>query len=528
MADMRYASTRSSVPSGLLPLAIVLLAFAIRAAGAAATGLWYDELQSVTHAALPLVDLLRSVYRWDAHPPVYYAQLHVWMLAGTSDLWVRLNPIFWSTLTTASVYVIARRLYSRQVALLAATLFAASAFAVWYAQQARMYALLMFLGLWSLYFAHRFLAGSGGWLTAAAFLLTTELFLYSQGAAFLLLASLACYAFVWRRGRWPARSTADEKQVGWIRGFSRFGGWRQKLADPERRLRTASRPERWAIFRTDRRMWAFAGLLVAATALYAPWLRHATEISVRHTMTPNLYDVTYTLFSLVFGVYEHYGDWLRWSSMAVLALGVGWLLLKHARSRPLVWAFVVAPPLCSLLISLVLKPVWLYKSLAYITPFLCITLALIVCELIPGRIQGRGSAWIRRGLVGVMIAVSTASLILQQITPMSWWDTAAAARILKAHVQPGDIVYAPGERFFWALSWYLVGPGSVNPLSTDYDLVSPAGVRIVSRPAIARYGQRQTTWLVYRADDIDAPAPFDPGRADLRWRHNYVIVERIQ
>jgi uncharacterized membrane protein len=188
----------------------VLLAFAIRAAGAAATGLWYDELQSVTHAALPLVDLLRSVYRWDAHPPVYYVQLHVWMLAGTSDLWVRLNPIFWSTLTTASVYVIARRLYSRQVALLAATLFAASAFAVWYAQQARMYALLMFLGLWSLYFAHRFLTGNGGWLTAAAFLLTTELFLYSQGAAFLLLASLACYALVWRRGRRPARSMADE------------------------------------------------------------------------------------------------------------------------------------------------------------------------------------------------------------------------------------------------------------------------------------------------------------------------------
>ena len=507
MADMRYASTRSSVPSGLLPLAIVLLAFAIRAAGAAATGLWYDELQSVTHAALPLVDLLRSVYRWDAHPPVYYVQLHVWMLAGTSDLWVRLNPIFWSTLTTASVYVIARRLYSRQVALLAATLFAASAFAVWYAQQARMYALLMFLGLWSLYFAHRFLTGNGGWLTAAAFLLTTELFLYSQGAAFLLLASLACYALVWRRGRRPARSMADEPHQ--VPGASEVPGtW-------------------WAILRTDRRMWAFAGLLLAATALYVPWLRHATEISVRHTMTPNLYDVTYTLFSLVFGVYEHYGDWLRWSSMALLALGVGWLLLRHARSRPLVWAFVVAPPLCSLLISYILKPVWLYKSLAYITPFLCITLALIVCELVPDRVRGRGSAWIQRGLAGVVIAMFTASLILQQITPMSWWDTAAAARFLKAHVQPGDIVYAPGERFFWVLSWYLVGPGSVNPLTTDYDLDSPAGVRIVSRPAIARYMQAQRFWLVYRADDIDDPAPFDPGRADLRWRYNYVIVERI-
>jgi len=62
-------------------------------------------------------------------------------------------------------------------------------------------------------------------------------------------------AGIWLRGRGdraqPPRGTAEEKQVGWIRGFSRFGGRRQKPADPERRLRTASRPERWAaIFRT--------------------------------------------------------------------------------------------------------------------------------------------------------------------------------------------------------------------------------------------------------------------------------------
>jgi len=58
-------------------------------------------------------------------------------------------------------------------------------------------------------------------------------------------------------------ATADEKQVGWIRGLSRFGGRRQKPADPERRLRTASRPKQWAILRPIAR-FALLALLVAA------------------------------------------------------------------------------------------------------------------------------------------------------------------------------------------------------------------------------------------------------------------------
>jgi len=44
-------------------------------------------------------------------------------------------------------------------------------------------------------------------------------------------------------------SVADRPQQK-IRGFSRFGGRRQKPADPARGIRTASRPERWTIFST--------------------------------------------------------------------------------------------------------------------------------------------------------------------------------------------------------------------------------------------------------------------------------------
>ncbi|MBM4457172.1 MAG: uroporphyrinogen-III synthase [Chloroflexi bacterium] len=74
-----------------------------------------------------------------------------------------------------------------------------------------------------------------------------------QWVIFTSVNGVACF---WERYRAIACGrrgvAADERQARWIRSFSRFGGRRQKPADPERRLRTASRPERRAaIFRTD-------------------------------------------------------------------------------------------------------------------------------------------------------------------------------------------------------------------------------------------------------------------------------------
>jgi O-antigen/teichoic acid export membrane protein len=55
-------------------------------------------------------------------------------------------------------------------------------------------------------------------------------------------------------------ATAHEKQAGWIRGFSRFGGRRQKPAE-------ASRPERWAIFRTGGWLLVMVALGLALAAV---------------------------------------------------------------------------------------------------------------------------------------------------------------------------------------------------------------------------------------------------------------------
>jgi len=86
------------------------------------------------------------------------------------------------------------------------------------------------------------------------------------------------------QGAQPPGGTASEKQVGWNRGFSQFGGRRQKPAEPTRRLRTASRPERWAIFRTagpagqrDKPAlnYAVLGLLLLLAFASLPWLRLA-------------------------------------------------------------------------------------------------------------------------------------------------------------------------------------------------------------------------------------------------------------
>ncbi|MBM4458015.1 MAG: hypothetical protein FJ011_09665 [Chloroflexi bacterium] len=71
---------------------------------------------------------------------------------------------------------------------------------------------------------------------AVALTLTLAAALWTQsGLALWLVIVIAVYL-----------AAGNGNQVGWIRGVSRFGGRRQRPADPERRLRTASRPERWA------------------------------------------------------------------------------------------------------------------------------------------------------------------------------------------------------------------------------------------------------------------------------------------
>lgn len=136
---------------GLL-LAIMLLAEGLRLYRLNAQSLWYDEAFSVYLARMSPSEILARTAA-DIQPPLYYLLLHGWIQrVGDGEAAVRGLSVLFGVLAVPLMYGVAWQLFkSRRAGLLAALLFAVSPLHLWYAQETRMYTLLVFLCLLSSY-----------------------------------------------------------------------------------------------------------------------------------------------------------------------------------------------------------------------------------------------------------------------------------------------------------------------------------------------------------------------------------------
>ena len=73
----------------------VLIGAAIRLAGLDRLSFWLDETTSVRIAQQPFAVIWQDV--GDTHPPLYHLLLHVWLLGGTNEAWVRLCRVSWGS-----------------------------------------------------------------------------------------------------------------------------------------------------------------------------------------------------------------------------------------------------------------------------------------------------------------------------------------------------------------------------------------------------------------------------------------------
>lgn len=129
---------------GWLLAATMLLAAALRAYGIGAASLWNDELFSRYYAQLGLPFLWTQGFSVETTPPTYYTLLVGWMrLFGTSEAAMRSLSLVASVGTVPLVYLLAREFAGVAVALLAALLFALSPMQIYFAQEARAYALML-------------------------------------------------------------------------------------------------------------------------------------------------------------------------------------------------------------------------------------------------------------------------------------------------------------------------------------------------------------------------------------------------
>lgn len=145
------------MPRRVLLICILLLAFFLRIFRLDSQSFWSDEALSAYSASVPVPLLFTGL------PPdqsgAYYFLLQNWIrVAGDVDFTIRFMSVFFGTLSVALAFVLGRRLFSRNVAYIAAFLSAVNPFAVYYSQEARMYSLVLALGTAALYWFVRAVA----------------------------------------------------------------------------------------------------------------------------------------------------------------------------------------------------------------------------------------------------------------------------------------------------------------------------------------------------------------------------------
>jgi 4-amino-4-deoxy-L-arabinose transferase-like glycosyltransferase len=140
-------------PALWVMVGILLLGFGLRTRALGASELTFDEIASFSIAArgpIGLLDYLRGAVR--EHPPLYYFLLSLWMpIAGTSEFAVRFLSVGIGTVTLAVIYRLLRSVNHPSLAPLATFLLAVSAFHIRLSRGARMYSLLTFWSLLSLF-----------------------------------------------------------------------------------------------------------------------------------------------------------------------------------------------------------------------------------------------------------------------------------------------------------------------------------------------------------------------------------------
>jgi len=181
----RFESLRAGLPGVVLlvgGLVLVSLFLRTRALGAS---LWMDEGLSIGIASQPFFEI-PGVLRQDGSPPLYYLLLHVWMAvvgrgpADTQGLSVAISLLaipggLWAGWT----------LFGKRAGLICAALGALNPFLTYYAQETRMYTLMVVLSLLLTgAFLHVFVYRRRKYLPVFAVLLAAMLYTHSWGIFF--------------------------------------------------------------------------------------------------------------------------------------------------------------------------------------------------------------------------------------------------------------------------------------------------------------------------------------------------------
>jgi hypothetical protein len=168
----------------------------------ASSCLWFDEIFSIHAARHAWSELVHFVAADIIHPPFFYALLKVWIaIGGQSVTWLRILPALLGIAAIVPFTLLCRELKLKATEInLALLLLAVNGYLIKYAQEVRMYSLLFFLSVCSLWLFFRFSNRSHARKhELAALSLINLLLIYTHYAGWIVVVLQAFVLLLWQR-----------------------------------------------------------------------------------------------------------------------------------------------------------------------------------------------------------------------------------------------------------------------------------------------------------------------------------------
>ena len=473
-------------------LAVIVMAFGLRIFRLGAQELRGDEAFGYFFIKQPYAQIVGDTLALEEpHPVLSYFTQKTWLsMAGTSEFSLRMLGALFGVLAVALLFRLA--LVSKlpvRISILGAALLAVSPYAIWHAQDARMYSMSMALTLASTLLAVLWLrkesAGIGvGYLVVSLAALHTHYF-----AAFIVVAQSLAVAALWAGRRLSWRS-----------------------------------------------VWHWALLQVVLWLLYAPWLLAVRGILTGYGGNGDSPGLTEALSRAVnvFASGETVPAWQGtvwvWIGTASVLLGTA-ALFASSRYRPAGWLFglYLAVPVLAAWYGAQARPIFDERYLAAAAPPFYVLAASSLLPLArgwdgfsqtaPARFWGLGGA----ALVLALFAGSGSSLAHYYFDPTysksrGWRELAQALRLLSVCVPADNVRLA--QNYPDPTLWYYFGDQPEHlvlpPLAND-TVLAGAEVDQLAEDGVERVlfiAQPSTSW---DADGI--------GESALRSEYTWAVTD---
>ncbi|GEM_PF-5772466 len=373
---------------------LLLLTLLLRGWGLGEKSFWLDETMSVERASHELWDPFWQGAKRDNHPFLYYLLVHVVLGLGTGDAAIRSISLAASLAAAAGTYLLAREAISPRAGAWALALSGASAYQLYFAQEARPYALAT------------------------------------------VFAAFSCWMWVrmWKRGFTPLRLAA----YGACSVLAVYSFYYAGLLLVAHAVHAAVELKRWREFAVRlAATWAVCGAAIAPLLIHLRYLRQSLGLGTRQPGAMDAAAIAQAAREHLFGYLNLQADdaWMLVGLAGVAGLAIVgacvWLVLQDPEAVKPLFPILLVP---LLVLFIYRAPVrFESKHLAMCAPVLWVVLA--AC----GRERGRGDL-----ALAVLLVVNLATGVYYHSDNFAKEDWRGVARVIQDGYRPGDkIVFCP-------------------------------------------------------------------------------------